>query len=76
MLAAGRDVVVDKPFATTLERASSLVEFAKSAAALLTVYQNRRFDGDFQAIRQLVAAWHAGSHPFASKQVTTDIVRS
>src|SRR5882672_4403391 len=30
-LAAGRDVVVDKPFATTFEEASSLVEFAKSA---------------------------------------------
>src|SRR5258705_1027791 len=59
-LAAGRDVVVDKPFATTLEEASSLVEFAKSAGRLLTVYQNRRFDGDFQAIRQLVAAGTLG----------------
>src|SRR6266852_4328966 len=54
-LAAGRDVVVDKPFATTLEEAISLVEFARSAGRLLTVYQNRRFDGDFQAIRKLVA---------------------
>jgi len=54
-LAAGRDVVVDKPFATTLEEARSLVEFAKSVGCLLTVYQNRRFDGDFQAIRKLVA---------------------
>jgi predicted dehydrogenase len=59
-LAAGRDVVVDKPFATTLEEAISLVEFARSAGRLLTVYQNRRFDGDFQAIRQLVAAGTLG----------------
>src|SRR6476646_2199711 len=36
-LAAGRDVVVDKPFATTLEEARSLAEFAESAGRLLTV---------------------------------------
>lgn len=54
-LAAGRDVVVDKPFTTTLEEARSLAEFAKKAGRLITVYQNRRYDGDFQAIRKLVA---------------------
>jgi scyllo-inositol 2-dehydrogenase (NADP+) len=54
-LEAGRDVVVDKPFTTTVEEAVSLVHFAKSANRLLTVYQNRRYDGDFQAIRKLVA---------------------
>jgi scyllo-inositol 2-dehydrogenase (NADP+) len=54
-LEAGRDVVVDKPFATTLEEAKSLVETAKETGRLLTVYQNRRYDGDFQAIRKLVA---------------------
>ena len=54
-LAAGRDVVVDKPFTTTLEEAKSLVEFAKERGRLITVYQNRRYDGDFQAIRKLVA---------------------
>jgi predicted dehydrogenase len=50
-----RDVVVDKPFSTTLEEAKSLVEFAKRRGRLITVYQNRRYDGDFQAIRKLVA---------------------
>jgi predicted dehydrogenase len=59
-LMAGRDVVVDKPFATTLQEARSLVELAKSGGCLLTVYQNRRFDGDFQALRQLVAAGTLG----------------
>jgi len=54
-LEAGRDVVVDKPFTTTLEEAKSLVEFAKQRGRLITVYQNRRYDGDFQAIRRLVA---------------------
>jgi scyllo-inositol 2-dehydrogenase (NADP+) len=59
-LEAGRDVVVDKPFTTTLEEAKSLVRLAKETGRLLTVYQNRRYDGDFQAIRQLVAAGTLG----------------
>jgi predicted dehydrogenase len=54
-LEAGRDLVVDKPFTTTLEEAVSLVQIAKDANRLLTVYQNRRYDGDFQAIRKFVA---------------------
>jgi len=54
-LEAGRDVVVDKPFTVTLEEAKSLAQMAKEEGRLLTVYQNRRYDGDFQAIRQLVA---------------------
>ena len=59
-LEAGRDVVVDKPFTTTLEEAVWLVQFARAANRLLTVYQNRRYDGDFQAIRQLVVAGKLG----------------
>src|SRR2546429_7800024 len=59
-LEAGRDVVVDKPFTTTLEEAVALVELAKKSKRFLTVYQNRRYDGDFQAIRQLVEAGALG----------------
>jgi scyllo-inositol 2-dehydrogenase (NADP+) len=59
-LAAGRDVLVDKPFTTTLKEAISLVEFAKKQERLLTVYQNRRYDGDFQAIVQLVGSGALG----------------
>lgn len=54
-LEAGRDVVVDKPFTTTAEEARSLMALAKKCGRLITVYQNRRYDGDFQAIRRLVA---------------------
>ncbi len=59
-LAAGRDVIVDKPFTTTLAEAAGLVQFARQCDRLITVYQNRRFDGDFQAIRQLVASGALG----------------
>jgi scyllo-inositol 2-dehydrogenase (NADP+) len=54
-LEAERDVVVDKPFATTWKEATELVELAKKRGRLITVYQNRRYDGDFQALRQIVA---------------------
>ena len=59
-LAAGRDVLVDKPFTTTLEKAMTLVQLAQQQGRLLTVYQNRRYDGDFQAIVQLVASGALG----------------
>jgi scyllo-inositol 2-dehydrogenase (NADP+) len=59
-LAAGRDVVVDKPFTTTLDKAVQLVQFAQQCGRFLTVYQNRRYDGDFQAILQLVGAGTLG----------------
>src|SRR5437660_11155833 len=44
-LAAGRDVVVAKPFTTTLEAADHLVQFAKENGLLLRRYQNRRYYG-------------------------------
>jgi scyllo-inositol 2-dehydrogenase (NADP+) len=54
-LASGHDVVVDKPFTTSYAEAVDLVNFAEKSGRFLTVYQNRRYDGDFQALRQLVA---------------------
>jgi scyllo-inositol 2-dehydrogenase (NADP+) len=59
-LAAGRDVVVDKPFTTSYAEAVDLVHLAEKTGRFLTVYQNRRYDGDFQAIRELVAAGTLG----------------
>jgi scyllo-inositol 2-dehydrogenase (NADP+) len=59
-MAAGRDVVVDKPFTTSYAEAVDLVNFAEKSGRFLTVYQNRRYDGDFQAIRELVAAGALG----------------
>ena len=53
-LAVGRDVVVDKPFATSFAEAVDLVQFAEKTGRLLTVYHNRRYDGDFQAVQELV----------------------
>lgn len=54
-LLAGRAVVVDKPFATSSREAAELVRLAKEQKRLLTVYHNRRWDGDFLTVRKLVA---------------------
>jgi scyllo-inositol 2-dehydrogenase (NADP+) len=59
-LEAGRDVVVDKPMTTTLEEAKELYEIAERRGRLLTVYHNRRFDADFQAIRRVLASGELG----------------
>src|SRR5689334_6448575 len=59
-LLAGRNVVVDKPFTTTYAEADELVKLARQRRRLLTVYQNRRFDGDFRTIQELLAGNRLG----------------
>jgi scyllo-inositol 2-dehydrogenase (NADP+) len=53
-LDAGLGVVVDKPFAPTATEARALIEDARRRKLLLTVFQNRRWDGDFLTVRRLV----------------------
>ncbi|HYL61252.1 MAG TPA: oxidoreductase [Candidatus Methylomirabilis sp.] len=59
-LTAGRDVLVDKPFTLKLEEAVALVRVAKEQGRILTVYQNRRYDGDFAALQELAASGTLG----------------
>jgi scyllo-inositol 2-dehydrogenase (NADP+) len=60
-LLAGRDVVVDKPFAPTLKESEELVRLAKERGRLITVYQNRRFDGDFATVKKIVQSGRLGT---------------
>jgi scyllo-inositol 2-dehydrogenase (NADP+) len=53
-LLADRDVVIDKPFALSSSEAAELIELARSRKRLLSVYQNRRWDGDFLTVRKLL----------------------
>jgi scyllo-inositol 2-dehydrogenase (NADP+) len=59
-LNAGRHVVVDKPFTLTSDEAAQLVRLARKQKTLLAVYHNRRWDGDYQTIRQILAAGTLG----------------
>jgi scyllo-inositol 2-dehydrogenase (NADP+) len=60
-LLAGRDVVVDKPFTPTMAEAQALVHLAAERGRLLTVYQDRRWDGVFRTVRKLVDAGTLGN---------------
>ncbi|HEX3471633.1 MAG TPA: Gfo/Idh/MocA family oxidoreductase [Silvibacterium sp.] len=59
-LQAGRNVVVDKPFTLTSDEARQLVDLAKKRKLLVTAYQNRRWDGDFVTLKQVLASGELG----------------
>ena len=53
-LLAGKHVVVDKPCTVTLEQTRDLLQVAQAQGRMLTVFQNRRWDADFLALRQVL----------------------
>lgn len=54
-LQAGKAVVVDKPFALDALQAEALTREAQRRGQLLSVFHNRRWDGDFLTVRELLA---------------------
>lgn len=59
-LKAGKSVVVDKPFAATLEQAQAVAAVAADAPGVFSVFQNRRWDADFLTLRRLIADGELG----------------
>jgi scyllo-inositol 2-dehydrogenase (NADP+) len=53
-LEAGLNVVIDKPMATSAADCLALVELAKKQNKLLSVFQNRRFDGDLLTVKKIL----------------------
>ena len=53
-LEAGKHVIVEKPFVTTIREAKELIEIADWKGLMLITYQNRRWDGDFLTLQQIV----------------------
>src|ERR1700691_1099871 len=53
-LLADRHVVIDKPFALSSEEGAELIQLARERQRLLSVYQNRRWDGEFLTVRELL----------------------
>jgi hypothetical protein len=51
---AGKHVVVEKPFTLRSEHAEELISFAREKGVVLTVFQNRRWDGDFLTVREIL----------------------
>src|SRR5881396_2937627 len=54
-LLAGRHVVIDKPFTTTVAEADELVQLGAAQRRVLSIYQNRRYVGDFVTLRALLS---------------------
>ena len=53
-LEAGKHVVVEKPFTVTVSEGKELIELAGRKNRILSVFQNRRWDGDFMTVRKVV----------------------
>lgn len=53
---AGVPVVVDKPLAPSAADGRRLIEASEARKVPLTVFQNRRWDGDFRTVQALVQA--------------------
>jgi len=60
-LAAGLAVMVDKPFAPTAAEARALAAEARARRLPLSVFHNRRWDGDFLTVRRLLAEGELGA---------------
>jgi scyllo-inositol 2-dehydrogenase (NADP+) len=60
-LDAGLAVVVDKPLAPSAAEARRLVGAAREREKLLTVFHNRRWDGDFLTLRGLIESGELGA---------------
>lgn len=59
-LLAGKHVVVDKPFTLTHAQALELARLAEAGRRLLSVFHNRRWDGDFLTLAALIGDGRLG----------------
>ncbi|WP_372362266.1 oxidoreductase [Xanthomonas sp. NCPPB 1325] len=59
-LAAGKHVLVDKPFALDATQARAMVDAAAKAGRVISVFQNRRWDADFLTVRRLIEEGQVG----------------
>ncbi|MBT1701753.1 oxidoreductase [Chryseosolibacter indicus] len=53
-LKAGKHVIVEKPFTVSVSEADKLIMLAQKQGKLLSVFQNRRWDGDFLTVQRIL----------------------
>lgn len=53
-LLAGKHIVVEKAFTTTVAEAQELTDLAKAKGLKLAVFQNRRWDSDFKTVKKVL----------------------
>jgi predicted dehydrogenase len=54
VLQAGKNMVIEKPFAITVKEAEELTALAEKNKLFISVYQNRRYDGDYYAVKNVL----------------------
>jgi scyllo-inositol 2-dehydrogenase (NADP+) len=54
VLQAGKNMVIEKPFAVTVKEGEELTALAQKNNLFISVYQNRRYDGDYRAVKKVV----------------------
>ncbi|WP_121611292.1 oxidoreductase [Mesobacillus foraminis] len=55
-----KHVIVEKPFAPSVKEARELYRMAHERNLIITPYQNRRFDGDFLALQEVLEKGYIG----------------
>lgn len=53
-LLAGKHVIVEKPFSITVEEGKEVMKLAAQQHRTLNVFHNKRFEGEFKTVRQLI----------------------
>lgn len=60
VLRAGKHVLVEKPFTTSLSEAQELLQLGKEVQRKVIAYQNRRWDSDFQSVKNVAQSGKLG----------------
>ncbi|PWQ98125.1 oxidoreductase [Leucothrix arctica] len=50
----GKHIVIEKPFVTNSQDGQTLIDLAKKYDRVASVFQNRRWDGDFLTVKKLI----------------------
>ncbi|RZK58565.1 MAG: oxidoreductase [Pedobacter sp.] len=59
-LTAGKHILVEKPFTATTDQAKELFALAQSVGKKALVYQNRRYDSGFNAVKKVIESGKLG----------------
>lgn len=57
----GKHIIVEKPFTVTTQQAQQIMDAAAKHGVQVIVYQNRRYDGDFIKVKEVIHSGRLGS---------------
>ena len=60
LLNAGKRVILDKPACTSSSQLNELILLEKESSGSVSIFQNRRWDGDFLTLKKLLGAGRLG----------------